>query len=61
MTPAEQQLLDTLAKEGVNMAPYLKYAALAVGLWYVFVGLVAAAIAVTVIYQFWKMSRDFNG
>lgn len=59
MTPAEQQLLDTLAKEGVNVAPYLKYVALAVGAWYVFVALIAAAIAVTVLYQFWKMSRDF--
>lgn len=59
MTPAEQQLLDTLAKEGSILAPYAKYVALAVGLWYVFVALIAAAIAVTVIYQFWKMSRDF--
>jgi len=58
MTP-EQQLLDTLAKEGVTIAPYVKYAALAVGLWYVVVGVIAVAIAVTVLYQFWKMSSRF--
>lgn len=59
MDPQVKALVDALAKTGVDLTPYIKYVLLAIGAWYVFVGLVAVAIFATVLYQFWKMSRDF--
>jgi hypothetical protein len=59
MSPTVQAFIDALAKSGINLLPYVKYAALAYVLWFVFVAVVAIAIFVTVIYQMIKMSRDF--
>ena len=59
MSPTVQAFIDALAKQGIDLLPYAKYIAIAYALWFVFVGVMAAAIFVTVIYQFWKMNRDF--
>jgi len=59
MDPQVKALVDALAKLGVNLTPYVKYVLLAVGLWYVFVALMAVVIFGLVIWQFVRISRDF--
>ncbi len=59
MDPQVKALVDALAKTGVDLTPYIKYVLLAVGAWYVFVGLAAVVIFGIVIWQFIKIGRDF--
>lgn len=59
MDPNVQQFISSLAKLGVDITPYLKYVLLAVGLWYVFVGLMVVVVFGVVIWQFIKISRNF--
>lgn len=59
MDPQVKALVDALAKLGVDLTPYVKYVLLAIGAWYVFVGLMVVAVFAVVLWQFVRMSRDF--
>ena len=59
MTPQVKEFIDAVAKLGVDLTPYVKYVLLAIGAWYVFVGLAFVTIFGLVIWQFIKINRDF--
>lgn len=52
-------LIDAVAKLGVDLTPYIKYVLLAIGLWYVLVGLMVLTVFGLVVWQFIKIGRDF--